>query len=256
MRVEDTAGSSRAASCAVSRLGDRPGDVDSTNDRSTPTTPTTPGTRTSTTATRTGTTSATQYRARAVRIWKRCSFSFEELVQAYFDCRQHKRNTLARAPSSATSRRTSTSCTRSSPPATYQPGPSICFVVERPKVREVWAAASATAWSTTCSTTRSARASSARSSPTAAPASRAAARSTPPSGWRRRSARSRATGRAGVLPEVRHRELLRLDRQAPPGAAGARAKVTEPFWLDLAMRVLFHDPRPRARCKARPPSSR
>jgi RNA-directed DNA polymerase len=61
-------------------------------------------------------------------------------VLAYFDCRQHKRNTLARCAFErdleAQPRRLYEQTDRRRLPA----GPSICFVVTRPKPREVWAA--------------------------------------------------------------------------------------------------------------------
>jgi DNA adenine methylase len=41
---------------------------------------------------------------------------------------------------------------------------------------------------------------------------------------------------------VRHRQLLRLDRQADPRRA-ARAPDPEPWWRDLARTILLHDPR-------------
>ena len=138
MRIPDTAGSVQVRSGAVSRvILSRPGDVDSTIN------PRTPGIRTSTTATRTTTTSA----ARSGLVPSadgsgrpHADFSFPELVQAYFDCRRSKRNSetaLAFEQSLETNLHTLYDDLRT---GSYAPGPSICFVITRPKPREVWAA--------------------------------------------------------------------------------------------------------------------
>lgn len=67
-------------------------------------------------------------------------YTFEKLVQAYFDCRKHKRNT-----DSALAFEQNLECNLAQLhqeliTGTYQPGRSICFVITRPKAREVWAA--------------------------------------------------------------------------------------------------------------------
>lgn len=96
------------------------------------------------TATRTPTTRTTSSPRRpsaAIPVAFSNDFSFEDLVQTYFDCRRSKRNTksalhfesnlstnLVRLYNLLTSGR-------------YRPGRSVCFVVTRPKAREVWAAA-------------------------------------------------------------------------------------------------------------------
>ncbi|MCG3177449.1 MAG: hypothetical protein MOGMAGMI_02423 [Candidatus Omnitrophica bacterium] len=146
MRTADTAGSSRGWSGAVSPLiGDslRWGDVDSTNGRSSTPTPALPGIRTSTTATRTTTTRASRGAPapsadQAAR--HHADLSFADLVEAYFDCRRNKRNS---ASALAFEQRLEPNLYRvylELVEGTYRPGRSICFVVTRPKPREVWAA--------------------------------------------------------------------------------------------------------------------
>jgi RNA-directed DNA polymerase len=146
MRIADTAGSVRARSGAVTPLighGLRRGDVDSTKTRSTLPTPTMPGIRTSTTATRTTTTSrpasALALSAdQAVR--HHADFSFEDLVQAYLDCRKTKRNSASAAAFEQDQERNLARLRDELVDGSYRPGRSICFVVTRPKPREVWAA--------------------------------------------------------------------------------------------------------------------
>ena len=138
MRTADTDGSSRVWSGAVSPLiGEslRLGDVDSVDERSTR--PTTPGIRTSTTATRTTTTRSSRP---APAPAADSSFSFSALVQAYLDCRQHKRNTTTALAFEANLERNLCDLFDELQAATYRPGRSICFVITRPKPREVWAA--------------------------------------------------------------------------------------------------------------------
>ena len=152
MRTMDTAAQpdlfeqavSRAVSLPIDLHHDlRPGDVDSTNDRRTPVTPTTPGCRTSATATRTTTTSRTTtgcVSSAACSAAPPADFSFALLVQAYLDCRRAKRNTpSARAFELHQERELSTLYTDLAA-GTWTPGPSTCFVITRPKPREVWAA--------------------------------------------------------------------------------------------------------------------
>ena len=146
MRITDTTGTSRDRSGAVSPLIGydlRQGDVDSTNTRSTRRIQTMPGIRTSTTATRTTTTSpqsfvpalsADQY------AHPHADFSFSELVQAYFDCRHNKRNTASALAFEQYLERNLAKLNDDLVAGTYRPGKSICFVVTRPKPREVWAA--------------------------------------------------------------------------------------------------------------------
>ena len=143
MRTTDTAGSRRAASGAAARLSNRAGGVDSTTGRSTSPTRTTPGARTSATATRTTTTATTSFAPepsadRARR--HHADFSFAELVQAYLDCRRTKRNS-ASAQAFEIHQELNLGQLRDELVAgTYRPGRSVCFVITRPKPREVWAA--------------------------------------------------------------------------------------------------------------------
>jgi RNA-directed DNA polymerase len=143
-RITDTAGSVQAASGAVCPMigaSLRRGDVDSTNGRSTQTTAIMPGIRTSATATRT-TTIRTIVCAAAPYANKddATPFAFEELAQAYFDCRKSKRNTQSALAFEQRLERNLISLNDDLLAGTYRPGRSICFVVTRPKAREVWAA--------------------------------------------------------------------------------------------------------------------
>lgn len=67
-------------------------------------------------------------------------FSFEELVLAYLDCREHKRNTASALAFEQGLERNLFGLADELRANTYRPGRSICFVITRPKPREVWAA--------------------------------------------------------------------------------------------------------------------
>jgi hypothetical protein len=139
MRTTDTAASGQAWSGAVSPLIGldlRRGDVDSTQRRSTRTT--TPGSRTSTTATRTNSTRTTP----AVPELSADStpYPFEALVQAYLDCRRHKRNSKSALAFEGRLEANLVNLHAELCSGQYRPGRSICFVITRPKPREVWAA--------------------------------------------------------------------------------------------------------------------
>ena len=134
MRTQETAAPALARSCAVAPLSTRHGDVDSTLHRSTR--PATPGTRTSTTATRTTTTRA----SRPAPAPSADPDLFEHLVQAYVDCRQHKRTTASAQAFEARLEHNLSELHEELASGAYRPGRSICFVVTRPKPREVWAA--------------------------------------------------------------------------------------------------------------------
>ena len=135
MRTTDTSGSSRAASGAVSPLSNRPGDVDSTM------VPLTPGTRTSTTATRTTTARAPRSARSLSADWKESEgFTGAELVKAYRDCRRTKRNTASALAFEANLERNLVHLNAKLLDDSYVPGRSKCFVIDRPKHREVWAA--------------------------------------------------------------------------------------------------------------------
>ncbi|MES2787655.1 MAG: RNA-directed DNA polymerase [Pseudomonadota bacterium] len=67
-------------------------------------------------------------------------FSLEELAVAYFDCRKSKRNTPSALAFEQNLERNLIELHDELADGTYRPGRSICFVVTRPKAREVWAA--------------------------------------------------------------------------------------------------------------------
>lgn len=64
----------------------------------------------------------------------------DELLCAYYDCRKHKRTTANALKFEANLERNIMALHRELVGGNYQPGRSICFVVTRPKPREVWAA--------------------------------------------------------------------------------------------------------------------
>ena len=145
MRTADTAGLvAQGRSGAVSFLTDcsgREGDVDSTINRSARQVP--PGIRTSTMETRIGTTpttSAALAPSAAQSARHHADFSFEELIQAYFDCRRTKRNSASAAAFEMNLERNLCCLNDELQEGRYRPGKSICFVITRPKPREVWAA--------------------------------------------------------------------------------------------------------------------
>ncbi|MBC2731347.1 RNA-directed DNA polymerase [Thiobacillus sp.] len=67
-------------------------------------------------------------------------FTFPELVDAYFDCRHNKRNTASALAFEQDLERNLAHLYDELAAGDYRPGRSICFVVTRPKPREVWAA--------------------------------------------------------------------------------------------------------------------
>ena len=143
MRITETADSSQGRSGAVSPLRIRQGDIDSTTENCTSRILATPGIRISTTATRTTTTSlqASAPVPSADRTRHHpADFSFEELVQAYFDCRESKRNSASALAFEQDLESNLRTLYDELQAGTYKPGRSICFVITRPKPREVWAA--------------------------------------------------------------------------------------------------------------------
>jgi RNA-directed DNA polymerase len=66
--------------------------------------------------------------------------SFAELVQAYYDCRRLKQNTASALLFELDLERNLMQLHEQLQDGTYRPGRSICFVITRPKPREVWAA--------------------------------------------------------------------------------------------------------------------
>jgi len=258
MRVVDTHGSSRDGSGAVSPLigaSLRRGDVDSTNDRSTPRTTTMPGRRISTTATRTTTTrttttglgrSANEYDA------GHADFSFEELVVAYLDCRKNKRNTHTAVAFEQDLERNLSRLHSDLVDESYTPGRSICFIVTRPKAREVWAAdfrdrivhhllynriaprfyASFIADTCACIPGRG----------TLFAAQRLEAKI--------RSITQNWTRPAWYLKCDIANFFVSIDKRVVREQLAAR--VTESWWMALAETVLFHDPRPGASIQSTP----
>ena len=67
-------------------------------------------------------------------------YPFSELVQAYFDCRRSKRNSASALTFEMNLERNLIQLHDDLMSGNYRPGRSICFVVTRPKAREVWAA--------------------------------------------------------------------------------------------------------------------
>ncbi len=67
-------------------------------------------------------------------------YSLEKLVQAYFDCRQHKRTTASALRFELNLERNLLTLHEELTSGAYRPGRSICFAISRPRPREVWAA--------------------------------------------------------------------------------------------------------------------
>jgi len=68
-----------------------------------------------------------------------CDLTVSELFQAYFDCRKTKRNSAGALKFEACLERNLMDLYYELHEGAYYPGPSTVFVVEYPKVREVWA---------------------------------------------------------------------------------------------------------------------
>ncbi|MCC7041075.1 MAG: RNA-directed DNA polymerase [Burkholderiales bacterium] len=239
---------------AVAPLSDRPDDVDSTSGRRSPATPATRGSRTSTTATRTTTT-----RTGAVGpapsaddpAAPTAAFSFEDLVAAYFDCRRTKRNKPSALAFEASLERNLVALHDELVDGSYRPGPSICFVVTRPKAREVWAAAfrdrivhhllynriapgiERTFIADSCACIRG------RGTLYAAQRLEAKVRSVS-ANWSR-PAYYLKCDLANFFVSIDKCILWSL--LAP--------RIAEPWWRDLAALVLFHDPRPGVELRSR-----
>ena len=67
-------------------------------------------------------------------------FTFEQLLTAYLDCRRNKRNSASALAFEERLERNLCELHDELLQGAYRPGRSICFVVTRPKPREVWAA--------------------------------------------------------------------------------------------------------------------
>ncbi|MDG9928303.1 MULTISPECIES: RNA-directed DNA polymerase [unclassified Pseudomonas] len=68
-------------------------------------------------------------------------YPFRDLVQAYYDCRRSKRNGASALAFEADLERNLVQLHSDLIAGSYRPGRSICFVVTRPRPREVWASA-------------------------------------------------------------------------------------------------------------------
>lgn len=146
MHTMETADSNQNMSSAVASLiGNRlqQVDVDSNTQRSTPQILVTPGIRTLKMATRITTTrTTTSGRGLSADHNQRfkANISFSQLVTAYFDCRKHKRNKQSAIDFEQNLETNLINLYDELIAGIYQPGTSICFVITRPKPREVWAA--------------------------------------------------------------------------------------------------------------------
>jgi len=69
-----------------------------------------------------------------------CDIEFEELVEAYFDCRRNKRTTHSALDFEMNLEENLLQLYHELRTGTYEIGKSICFVVKIPRVREIWAA--------------------------------------------------------------------------------------------------------------------
>lgn len=67
-------------------------------------------------------------------------YSLEKLVQAYCDCRRHKRTTASALRFELDLERNLIQLHEELEDGSYRPGRSICFAISRPRPREVWAA--------------------------------------------------------------------------------------------------------------------
>lgn len=67
-------------------------------------------------------------------------FTLEDLFIAYYDCRKNKRNTTNAIKFETSLERNIVQLYYELKNETYQIGRSVCFVVKRPKIREIWAA--------------------------------------------------------------------------------------------------------------------
>jgi hypothetical protein len=255
MRIQDTAGIP-GRSCAVAALSDRGGDVDSTNKRLTPTTRATPGIRTSTTATRTTTTRTTSSAPSrsADHALAPCpaDFSLAELVQAYIDCRRDKRNTPAALEYELDQERCLCALHRALIDGTYRPGPSTCFAITRPKLREVWAAAFEDRIVHHLLYNRVAQA--IEASFIADSCACIPGRGTLYAA-RRLEAKIRSITRNWTRPAFYLKcdianFFTSIDKRILQEHLAAR--IRERWWLELALQILFHDPRPAAEIRGRP----
>ena len=125
----------------VPGTGLRQGDVERAFDRSTPTIRATPGTSGSTSATRTTGTRTT----RIARAWSADRdgagfFSCRRVLRAWLTCRRSKRSTGSARAFEAHLLDNLAELSAELEAGTWRPGRSIMFAIARPKPREVWAA--------------------------------------------------------------------------------------------------------------------
>ncbi|WGG48958.1 RNA-directed DNA polymerase [Rugamonas sp. DEMB1] len=170
-------------------------------------------------------------------------FTFEELAIAYFDCRKSKRNTPSALAFELNLERNLIELRDELRDGSYTPGTSVCFVVTRPKPREVWAAdfrdrvvhhllynrvapsfyASFIADTCACIPGRG----------TLYAARRLEAKI--------RSATENWAKPVWYLKCDLANFFVAIDKTVLHGQLAAR--ITEPWWLRLAETILFHDPR-------------
>lgn len=217
--------------------------------------PTTPGTRISTTVTRT-TTPRTTAVGRAPSADDPAAGHagpyFADLVAAYFDCRRTKRNTTSALAFEQDLERNLATLYEELLAGAYRPGASICFVVTRPKAREVWAAtfrdrivhhllyrqiaprfeASFIADSCACIAGRGTLYAAQRLEHHVRGLTR---------NWSRQAWYLKCD-LANFFVSIDKRILWQL----------LAAKINEPWWRELAHLVLFHDPRPDALIQSPP----
>lgn len=170
-------------------------------------------------------------------------YPFSDLVQAYYDCRRSKRNSTSALAFEARLERNLSQLHSDLIAGTYRPGRSICFVVTRPKPREVWAAdfrdrivhhllynriggsieATFIADSCACIPGRG----------TLYAAKRLEAKI--------RSATQNWAKPVHYLKLDLANFFVSIDKQILAGQLEAR--ISEPWWRALALQVLWHDPR-------------
>lgn len=170
-------------------------------------------------------------------------YSFSDLVQAYYDCRRSKRNSASALAFEMSLERNLTTLHSDLVTGQYRPGRSICFVVTRPKAREVWAAdfrdrivhhllynhvaprfyASFIADSCACIPGRG----------TLYAAKRLESKI--------RSATQNWSKPAFYLKCDLANFFVAIDKRVL--ASQLSARITEPWWQALALQVLMHDPR-------------
>lgn len=167
-----------------------------------------------------------------------------ELTAAWLDCRRSKRGTAAARAFELDLEANLAALLEDLNAGTYAPGPSICFVVTRPKDREVWAAgfrdrvvhhllhrAIGARFERAFSADSCASIKGRGTLYAALRLERHVRAAT--ANWMRPAWYLKAD-LANFFPSIDKRILLEL----------LERRVPEPFWRDLAARVILHDPRP------------